>query len=53
MIIIAKGFKTCVPLWNLGLSLGKIHCSPKKLHFSPGNNYVPEEKKFNLPWGTI
>jgi hypothetical protein len=36
MIVIAKRFGTYVSQWNLGLFLGKVHCSPRKVPFSLG-----------------
>jgi hypothetical protein len=46
MIVIVKNLATYVSSRNLGLSLGEIHCSLKKLNnlnlfFSLGNNHVP------------
>jgi hypothetical protein len=37
MIVIAKRFGTYVSMGNIGLSLGKIHCSSRKVPFSLGN----------------
>jgi hypothetical protein len=55
MIIIVKIFGTYVSPRNLGVSLGKVHCSPGKLPFSlgKGKNHVPKEKEFKLLRGTI
>jgi hypothetical protein len=41
MVVIAKIFGTYVSLGNLGLSMGKIHRSPRKLHFYWGTFFIP------------
>jgi hypothetical protein len=51
MVVIAKIFETYVSSRNLNLSLGKVHCSVRKLFFSLGNNHVLEEKELKLQWG--
>jgi hypothetical protein len=38
--MVVKMFETYVSLGNLGLSLKKVHCFPKKLHF-PLENLGP------------
>jgi hypothetical protein len=50
--MIAKTFKTYVSPGNLGLSLGKVHCSSGKLHFSPRNNHVSRDKEFSFALGS-
>jgi hypothetical protein len=52
MTMIVKRFGTHISLGNLGLSLGKVHCSQGKLAFPQKNNHVFREKEINLLWGT-
>jgi len=50
--VIAKTLKTYVSLKNLGLSLGEIHCSSRKVPFSLGNLAISSKKKFIVPKGS-
>ncbi len=50
MIMIAKKFGIYVSPWNLSLSLEKVHCSLKKLPFSPRNYHILKEE-LKLPQG--
>jgi hypothetical protein len=58
--MIAKSFKTYVFSGNLGLSLGEVHCSLRKLAFHQGIIMSPkrslscpeEQRKFFFPLGT-
>jgi hypothetical protein len=46
MIVIAKRLETYVSLGNLGLSLGKVHCSNRKvLPPPPPKNLGPSPRK--------
>jgi len=49
MIVIAKTLKTYVSLKNLGLSLGEIHCSSRKVPFSLGNLAISSKKNSLFP----
>jgi len=45
--MIAKRFGTYVSLKNLGLSLGEIHCSPRKIVLPRGTIMVPRKRSLS------
>jgi hypothetical protein len=46
MTMIAKIFRTYISPWNLGLSLGKVHCFPRKVPFPKENSFLPRKVVF-------